>query len=76
MRPSDPAAGVYFQGGAPMLRSTQMVVQVRTPSGGGGARPKLRVCPAPSSNAAAGLCHSSRLAACVLKPRINICLCP
>ncbi|KAL4441083.1 hypothetical protein ABPG77_010514 [Micractinium sp. CCAP 211/92] len=32
VRPSDPAAGVFFQGGAPMLRNTQMVVQAIDPN--------------------------------------------
>lgn len=27
-RPADPGAGLYFQGGAPVLRNTQMVLQV------------------------------------------------
>lgn len=28
MRPANPGAALYFQGGSPMLRHTQMVLQV------------------------------------------------
>lgn len=31
-RPADPGAGLYFQGGAPVLRNTQMVLQAMDPN--------------------------------------------